>query len=75
MYATDGVVAGSDFQHHIRKKFLPGMREPCAAAVFFCDGGDGEQADSVPAMLGGKVGVVGFSGVSVEAVCRDDVQY
>ena len=50
------------------------MGEFSHAAVFFCHGGDGGQADAGAALMGGKVRAVLLLYNTVKAVCGNDVE-
>lgn len=60
--------------YNIDGKTIGGVGEFSHAAVFFCHGGDGGQADAGASLMCGEVGVVLLLYNTVKAVYGDDVK-
>ena len=60
--------------YNIDGKTIGGVGEFSHAAVFFCHGGDGGQADAGASLMCGEVGVVLLLYNTVKAVYGDDVE-
>ena len=60
--------------YNIHGKTIGGVGEFSHAAVFFCHGGDGGQADAGASLMCGEVGVVLLLYNTVKAVYGDNVK-
>ena len=60
--------------YNIHGKTIGGVGEFSHAAVFFCHGGDGGQADAGASLMCGEVGVVLLLYNTVKAVYGDNVE-